>query len=201
VFPCVGSRRVKTHLSERTRYRLGGTSGNARPASHSLCQTRSRRMMRSRISPRYLCALALLLGPLVAFCSPEHDSSGVRLLNADEGRTLVHMATKQQGKAGWKPDCSHLVHQIYELAGFPYPYASSYDLYDGIDSFRRVSTPRPGDLVVWRGHVGILTDAVHHTFYSSVTTGLTGETKAAHASTDTFSRASPNSPQSMPLPR
>ena len=131
--------------------------------------------MRSGILPRYLCALALLLGPLVAFCSPEHDSSGARLLNADEGRTLANTASKQRGKAGWMPDCSHLVHQIYELAGFPYPYASSYDLYDGIESFRRVSTPRPGDLVVWRGHVGILTDPVHHTFYSSVSSGFRAE--------------------------
>ena len=133
------------------------------------------RTIRSGILLRYLCALALLLGPLVAFCSPEDDSSGVRLLNAAEGRILVHTASKQRGKAGWKPDCSHLVHQIYELAGFPYPYASSYDLYNGIDSFRRVSTPRPGDLVVWRGHVGILTDAVHHTFYSSVSSGFRAE--------------------------
>ena len=131
--------------------------------------------MRSGNLPRYLCALALLLGPLVAFCSPENDSSGVRLLKADEGRILVHIASKQQGKAGWKPDCSHLVHQIYELAGFPYPYASSYDLYDGIDNFRQVSTPRSGDLVVWRGHVGIVINAVQHTFYSSVSSGFRTE--------------------------
>jgi NlpC/P60 family len=131
--------------------------------------------MRSGILPRYLCALAMLLGPLVAFCSPEDDSSGVRLLKADEGRILVHIASKQQGKAGWKPDCSHLVHQIYELAGLPYPYASSYDLYDGIDNFRQVSTPRSGDLVVWRGHVGIVINAVQHTFYSSVSSGFRTE--------------------------
>ena len=131
--------------------------------------------MRSGILPRYLCALALLLGPLVAFCSPEDDSSGVRLLNAKEGRILVNTASKQREKAGWKPDCSHLVHQIYELAGFAYPYASSYDLYDGIDNFRRVSEPRPGDLIVWRGHVGIVINAVEHTFYSSVSSGFRTE--------------------------
>ena len=46
-------------------------------------------------------------------------------------------------------DCSHLVHAIYLQAGFPYPYASSSDLYDGTDDFRRVNRPQPGDLVVW----------------------------------------------------
>lgn len=131
--------------------------------------------MRPGNVPRYLCVLASLLASLAAFCSPPDDSSGVRLLNGDEGRTLVNTASKQQGKVGQKPDCSHLVHQIYERSGFPYPYASSYDLYDGIDHFRRVSTPHPGDLVVWRGHVGILINAAEHTFYSSVSSGFRTE--------------------------
>lgn len=131
--------------------------------------------MRPGIFPRYLCVLASLLCPLAAFCSPQDDSSGVRLLNRDEARTLVNTASKQRGKVGQKPDCSHLVHQIYELSGFPYPYASSYDLYEGIDNFRRVSTPRPGDLVVWRGHVGILINPAEHTFYSSVSSGFRTE--------------------------
>jgi hypothetical protein len=128
--------------------------------------------MRPGILPRYLCVLASLLCPLAAFCSP---LTGVRLLSGDEGLTLVNTASEQRGKTGRKPDCSHLVHQIYELSGFPYPYASSYDLYEGIDNFRRVSTPRPGDLVVWRGHVGIVINAIEHTFYSSVSSGFRTE--------------------------
>jgi hypothetical protein len=88
---------------------------------------------------------------------------------------LVNTARKQKDQVKGKPDCSHLVHQIYELSSFPYPYASSYDLYDGIDNFRQVSTPRPGDLVVWRGHVGIVINAVEHTFYSSVSSGFRTE--------------------------
>jgi len=124
---------------------------------------------------RCLFVLAALLGPLAAFSSPQDDPSGVRLLNADEGLTLVSTAWEQREQVRRKPDCSHLVHQIYELSGFPYPYASSFDLYDGIDNFRRVSTLHPGDLVVWRGHVGIVTDAVEHTFYSSVRSGLRTE--------------------------
>jgi hypothetical protein len=130
--------------------------------------------MRPRILPISLC-LAALLGPFAAFCTAQDDSLGVRLLNGDEGVTLVNTAIAQRAKAGRKPDCSHLVHQIYESAGFSYPYASSFDLYDGIDNFRRISTPRPGDLIVWRGHVGIVTDPAEHAFYSSVTSGLRTE--------------------------
>jgi hypothetical protein len=127
-----------------------------------------------RTSLRCLCLLATLLGP-VAFSSPQDDPSRVRLLNDDEGLTLVNTTWEQREQARRKPDCSHLVHQIYELSGFPYPYTSSFDLYDGIDNFRRVSTPHPGDLVSWRGHVGIVIDAVEHTFYSSVRSGLRTE--------------------------
>jgi len=131
--------------------------------------------MRPRILPLTLWMLVALLGPLAPASSAQDDSPGVRLLNGAEGLTLVNTATEQRAKAGRKPDCSHLVRQIYVLSGFPYPYASSFDLYNGIDNFRRISTPRPGDLVVWRGHVGIVTDAAEHTFYSSVSSGLRTE--------------------------
>jgi hypothetical protein len=63
-------------------------------------------------------------------------------------------------------DCSHLVHAIYERAGFTYDYASSSDLYVGIGGFQRVTLPRPSDLVVWRGHVGIVISPSHHVFFS-----------------------------------
>lgn len=69
-------------------------------------------------------------------------------------------------------DCSHLVHDIYERAGFPYDYATSRDLYDGVDGFRRVYHPMTGDIVVWRGHVGILLDPDDHSFLSALRTGV-----------------------------
>jgi hypothetical protein len=128
-----------------------------------------------RTSLPCLCLLGTLLGPLAAFSWSQDDPPGARLLNADEGLTLVNTAWEQREQVRRKPDCSHLVHQIYELSGFPYPYASSLDLYDGIDNFRRVSTPHQGDLVAWRGHVGIVIDPVEHTFYSSVRSGLRTE--------------------------
>jgi len=131
--------------------------------------------MRSRTFGGYFCMLAALMGPLAAFSSSLHDPSGVRLLNSDQGLTLVNTASKHREQVSPKPDCSHLVHQIYELSGFPYPYASSFDLYHGIDNFSRVTKPRAGDLVVWRGHVGIVVDPAEHTFYSSVRLGLRTE--------------------------
>jgi hypothetical protein len=131
--------------------------------------------MRPQTWLRYLCMLAALLDPIAVFSSPQDDPPGARLLNADEGLTLVNTAWEQREQVGRKPDCSHLVHQIYELSRFPYPYASSFDLYEGIDNFRRVSAPHPGDLVVWRGHVGIVINGAEHTFYSSVRSGLRTE--------------------------
>lgn len=69
-------------------------------------------------------------------------------------------------------DCSHLVHDIYVRAGLPYDYATSRDLYDGVDAFRRVYDPVPGDIVVWRGHVGIVVDPDEHSFLSALRSGV-----------------------------
>src|ERR1041385_8801129 len=107
-----------------------------------------------RFRALFLAAFVTLLGPLAVFSSPQDDQPEVRLMNAGEGVDLVNTAWEQREQVKKKPDCSHLVHQVYELSGYPYPYASSYDLYDGIDNFQRVTAPRPGDLIVWRGHVG-----------------------------------------------
>jgi hypothetical protein len=131
--------------------------------------------MRLQILLRNFCVLAALVAPLAAVSMAHDGASGVRLVNVREGKMLVNTASEQKAEVKDKPDCSHLVHQIYEMSGFPYPYASSSYLYDGIDKFRRVSTPRPGDLVVWRGHAGILINAVEHTFYSSVSSGFRTE--------------------------
>jgi hypothetical protein len=72
---------------------------------------------------------------------------------------------------GLSPDCSHLVHTLYHQAGYSYPYASSLDLYRGAPQFLRVRYPHPGDLIVWRGHVGIVVNPKEHSFFSSVSTG------------------------------
>jgi hypothetical protein len=68
-------------------------------------------------------------------------------------------------------DCSHLVHDVYERAGFVYDYVSSHELYIGSPNFTRVRVPQAGDLVVWRGHVGIVIDPKEHSFFSFVRSG------------------------------
>jgi cell wall-associated NlpC family hydrolase len=87
-------------------------------------------------------------------------------LTRDDGKEVVAVALDEHVRMGRKRDCSHLVHAIYEQAGFSYPYASSRDLYRGTDDFRRVRNPQIGDLVVWRGHVGIVVNPRQREFYS-----------------------------------
>jgi hypothetical protein len=100
-------------------------------------------------------------------------STKLRPLSTPEGRGIVLAASRQEGAEaeGRTEDCSHLVHDLYEQAGYPYPYASSLDLYNGSERFVRVSKPQPGDLIVWRGHVGIVVDQREHSFFSSVSSG------------------------------
>jgi cell wall-associated NlpC family hydrolase len=69
-------------------------------------------------------------------------------------------------------DCSHLVHYLYQRSGLEYDYANSITLYKGTKAFRRVSQPQSGDLIVWRGHVGIVVDPEEHSFVSALRTGV-----------------------------
>jgi len=96
----------------------------------------------------------------------------VPLLGADDGLAVLASALDFRKQASEKADCSHLVHDIYERAGFTYSYVTSNDLYTGTDEFRRVTRPQPGDLIVWPVHVGIVISPTAHTFYSSLRSGL-----------------------------
>lgn len=70
-------------------------------------------------------------------------------------------------------DCSHLVHYLYQQSGLYYDYADSLSLYEGeVQEFRQVSRPRAGDVIVWRGHVGIVVDPADHSFVSALRTGV-----------------------------
>ncbi len=122
----------------------------------------------------YFLLCAFVLSAIHVAASPQEPASAPRLLTPQEGQAIVHTAWEHQQVLG-KPDCSHLVHEIYRLAGFPYSYASSFDLYTGSENFARVRAPQPGDLIVWPGHVGIVVDPVEHSFYSSVHSGLRAE--------------------------
>ena len=96
------------------------------------------------------------------------DSGG---LNQDDRLSLIAAALDARVRRSSEPDCSHLVHAIYERAGFPYAYAPSSDLYAGVEGFQRVKQPESGDLVVWRGHVGIVIQPSQHIFFSFMRSG------------------------------
>src|ERR1039457_5107734 len=97
---------------------------------------------------------------------------GFRPLTLSEGLTILGVALDSRHRhADFSADCSHFVHGLYERAGFPYEYASSSDLYAGIDEFRRVASPQPGDLAVWRGHAGIVLNPDQHSFFSVLRSG------------------------------
>lgn len=104
--------------------------------------------------------------------SPHQVISQSSLLNPSEGLSVIGAALESRGRGRSKPDCSHLVHTVYERAGFPYSYMSSSDLYTGVDEFHQVSHPQPGDLVVWPGHVGIVVNPSQSTFFSSLRSGI-----------------------------
>lgn len=95
-----------------------------------------------------------------------------RTLTPDDGLAVIAAALDSRTHAGAKSDCSHLVHAVYDRAGFHYSYASSSDLYAGTSEFQRVPHPQPGDLAVWSGHVGIVVNPAQHIFFSALRSGL-----------------------------
>jgi cell wall-associated NlpC family hydrolase len=92
-------------------------------------------------------------------------------LTPDDGLGVISAALDPKVRRYAGHDCSHLVHAIYQRAGFPYAYASSDDLYDGVQGFQRITYPQPGDLIVWHGHVGIVVRPSKHVFFSFMTAG------------------------------
>jgi NlpC/P60 family len=94
-----------------------------------------------------------------------------RPLTRSEGLAILGVALDSRNHADFPFDCSHFVHGLYERAGFPYEYASSSDLYAGIDEFRQIASPQAGDLAVWRGHAGIVVNPAQHSFFSVLRSG------------------------------
>jgi len=96
-----------------------------------------------------------------------------RPINKVEARNILAAISTVDADSDAETDCSHLVHEVYEKAGFLYDYASSHELYIGSANanFTRVHKPQAGDLVVWRGHVGIVSDPKEHSFFSFTRTG------------------------------
>ena len=116
-----------------------------------------------------LATASAALGQYVRPASAE--TAGPRPIARTEGRKILAAIPTVDSESESETDCSHLVHDVYEQAGFPYDYASSRELYIGNTNFTRVRAPQAGDLVVWRGHVGIVIDPKEHSFFSSVRSG------------------------------
>jgi cell wall-associated NlpC family hydrolase len=120
--------------------------------------------------------LVLIVVGLSSACAsaaqPNDESSDKgSLLSKNEGKAVVAVALDSRHHANSRRDCSHLVHAIFEQAGFPYQYANSASIYSGVSEFRQVGRPRPGDLVVWPGHVGIVINPGQHSFFSALRSG------------------------------
>jgi hypothetical protein len=148
-------------------------------------------VMTLKIHSRYCqrVGFLLVLGALVSRTSAEQQSAEsskpdhrtIRgsseviappwLVSSDQGLAIIGAALESRKPTDSNADCSNLVHAIYERAGFTYSYSNSSQLYRGIKEFRRVLHPQPGDLVVWRGHVGIVISPVQHSFFSVMRSG------------------------------
>jgi len=94
-----------------------------------------------------------------------------RTLSPDDGLSVIASALDSRVRLRSESDCSHLVHAVYDRAGFRYPYVSSSSLYAGSSEFQRVAHAQPGDLVVWPGHVGIVVNPAQHAFFSTLGSG------------------------------
>jgi cell wall-associated NlpC family hydrolase len=101
--------------------------------------------------------------------------ANTRLLPPVDGLTVLAAALKLRAQLDSGYDCSHLVHTVYDQAGFPYKYATASELYAGISEFRRVWHPQPGDLVVFHSgphaHVGIMVNPARRLFFSGLSHG------------------------------
>jgi hypothetical protein len=102
---------------------------------------------------------------------PQQKRVVTRPLTVAESMAILSAALDRHHHALPRRDCSHFIHELYERAGFPYEYASSADLYAGIEEFQRVESPQPGDLAVWHGHAGIVVSPLQHSFFSLLRSG------------------------------
>ena len=122
------------------------------------------------LCPLYAKKPAATKASAILQSTADEGTSRGRSLTDDDRLSLIAASLDSRVRTA-ETDCSHLVHAIYEDAGFTYSYAPSSDLYAGVDGFQRVKKPAPGDLVVWRGHVGIVIKPSQHIFFSVLSAG------------------------------
>lgn len=117
-----------------------------------------------------ICHSRLLLGFAFATLFAT-QAVAERLLTGTEGSAVAQEAIRYEGARRFT-DCSHFVHRVFASLGLEYAYATSNQLYRGSDAFEHVRRPQAGDLIVWRGHVGVVVDPDERTFFSAVTSGM-----------------------------
>ena len=86
------------------------------------------------------------------------------VLSQDRRQEILEAAHNHLGTPyhwGWESskglDCSHFVHRAYQEAGFKYPYTTTHGDWQKA-GFEVTNTPKPGDLILWDGHMGIVVD-------------------------------------------
>jgi hypothetical protein len=177
---------TKVHLKEDVFANFGSTLVTCTPRARKVIN----RTMRLCVKSALLCLALVGTAVDVALALENGDGSKgpsgtpretadllqqkavqVRTLSRSEGSSILKVALGARSRTDSAFDCSHFVHRMYERAGFTYEYASSSDLYEGIDEFRRVANPQPGDLAVWRGHAGIVVDPRQRSFFSVLHSG------------------------------
>src|ERR1700720_1699066 len=94
---------------------------------------RTSRLSHLKHAARLWLGFLLLAGSSVAQAQVRPQSqkkiSSPQLLTAREGEEIVQAAWERDQQPDRAPDCSHLAHEVYSRAGYPYPYARSVDLY------------------------------------------------------------------------
>jgi NlpC/P60 family len=93
-------------------------------------------------------------------CAPLTEADRARVLELADP---VNFPKTRYRKGSGRPleketDCSHFVYQVYKRAGLPYGFRTTSQL-PGASEFEVLpeSAARPGDLMLFRGHVGIVT--------------------------------------------
>lgn len=120
--------------------------------------------------PLLLCGQARTHGAKTAGARSHDLPAGVRNLLLETANDLEDVEL----------DCSHFVHEVYSQVGLDYDYEPSRSLYQGTKSFRRVFSPKAGDLIVWLGHVGMVVDPEENTFISVLSTGIKVSSYTSH---------------------
>ncbi len=101
--------------------------------------------------------------PLARNCRPLTEDERVRVLEAADPANFPATRYRQgpnlRRGVEKETDCSRFVHEIYKRAGLPYAFRATQDLGNAREfDLLPEKEALPGDLMLFRGHVGIVND-------------------------------------------